>query len=136
MMKVTKAITFDAAHKLYNPEWGKEKNREVYGNCSNLHGHRYKIIISVKGDIDEDGMMINFVDLKKIINKEIISPYDHKDLNTCEDFQGMITTAENMGAVIWKKLKKAIDQTERSIELYELTLYETENSCVTITGDL
>ena len=84
MIYLTRKEHFNAAHKLYNPLWSKEKNYQVYGDCSNenWHGHNYELLVTIKGSInDDDGMVINLKLLSKIINDEIISKVDHKNLN-------------------------------------------------------
>ena len=84
MIYLTRKEHFNAAHKLYNPSWSKEKNFKVYGDCSNenWHGHNYELFVTIKGKVNnDDGMVINLKHLSKIINDEIISKVDHKNLN-------------------------------------------------------
>ena len=123
MVKISKEFTFDAAHKLYNPLWSDEKNKKVYGKCYNLHGHTYKLIITVEGVQDASGMLINFVDLKKIVQTVILDKVDHAYLN--EVFpEDMITTCENMVNAFWNMLKDKVN-------IVEITLYETPTSWAT-----
>lgn len=71
MITVTKIFTFDAAHHLPFHK----------GKCKNLHGHTYKLEVTVGGELDENGLVIDFGDLKKIVSENIIEKYDHKNLN-------------------------------------------------------
>ena len=69
MIYITRKEHFNAAHKLYNPDWSEEKNRDVFGVCSNenWHGHNYEILVTVKGKVDTDsGMIINLKSLSQI----------------------------------------------------------------------
>ena len=65
---------FNAAHRLFNPEWSDEKNWEIFGKCNNpnYHGHNYELEVKVTGEIDpETGYVMNLKELKDIIKKEI-----------------------------------------------------------------
>ena len=75
---------FNAAHRLYKPEWSDEKNSEVFGKCNNphFHGHNYEIIVAVTGEIDPDtGYVFDLGILKRLIRSEIEDAFDHKNLN-------------------------------------------------------
>ena len=90
-MKITicRKSHFNAAHKLYNPIWSKEKNLDVFGRCSyeNYHGHNYELIVKFEGEIDQDtGMVMDLSDLKKIIVREVEDVLDHKNLNLDIDY--------------------------------------------------
>lgn len=131
-VKVTRRETFNAAHRLYHKNWSDEKNKEVFGKCSNanFHGHNYQLFVSVEGEIDAvTGYVIDINILKNIIRKEIIEVLDHKNLNLdIEAFQDTNPTAENIAVFIFNTLKKHIDSS------YQLSvkLYETENNIVEI----
>ncbi len=114
-MLIAKEFTFDSAHKLPN----------YNGLCANLHGHTYKLIVYLSGKIKEDGMVIDFSELKQKVNDKVIKLLDHKFLNDVIDYP----TAENIAVWIWKKLIKELP------ELYEITLWETPTSHVIYRGD-
>ena len=125
-MKITicRKSHFNAAHKLYNPIWSKEKNLDVFGRCSyeNYHGHNYELIVKFEGEIDQDtGMVMDLSDLKKIIVREVEDVLDHKNLNLdIPYFKDLIPSTENLAIFIWNRLKDAIDiECELSIVLYE-----------------
>ena len=121
---------FNAAHRLYNPEWSYEKNWEVFGLCTspNFHGHNYDLEVKVVGEIDPvTGMVINLKDLKTIIKEQIEDRFDHKNLNLdTEEFKELNPTAENICIVIWNILNDHLD------DKYEITvrLYETPRNFV------
>ena len=132
---VTKRMTFSAGHRLYNPDYSEEKNREIFGDCSNPngHGHNYVLFVTVSGPIDPDtGMIINLKEMKKIINSEIVDKVDHRNLNTDVDFmRNIIPTTENFGVQIWKVLEKSF----KNVVLEKVVLWESENNKIVITND-
>ncbi|HEY4539275.1 MAG TPA: 6-carboxytetrahydropterin synthase [Faecalibacter sp.] len=135
-MKVTinRKAHFNAAHRLHNPQWSEEKNREVYGKCSNpnYHGHNYELIVSVKGEVDpESGFVMNLDVLRQIIAVEVEDYLDHKNLNLdVEDFKHLIPTAENIVVVIWNRIRAKLNE---SLEL-KVTLFETPRNYVEYEG--
>jgi len=122
---------FNAAHRLFRPDWDDKKNDEVFGKCNNphYHGHNYELIVSVTGKIDpETGFVINLKPLKGLIKTEIEDKFDHKNLNEqVPEFERLNPTVENIAKVIWEKLNPKI---EKKLSL-EITLYETPRNFVT-----
>ncbi len=135
-MKVTvsRKAHFNAAHRLYRPDWTDEKNARVFGKCSNpnYHGHNYELIVSVRGDIDpETGFVIDMKVLKDIIKSEVEEAFDHKNLNLeLSEFANLNPTAENIVVVIWSKIRTHIDSEHE----LEVTLYETPRNFVSYKG--
>jgi len=129
---VSRKAHFNAAHRLHNPDWSDEKNREIFGKCNNpnYHGHNYDLIVSVTGKVNpETGYVIDMKVLKDLIKKEVEEPFDHKNLNLdTEEFKTLNPTAENIAAVIWEKLRKVLDASLR----LKITLYETKRNFVEI----
>jgi 6-pyruvoyltetrahydropterin/6-carboxytetrahydropterin synthase len=136
-MKVTvcRKEHFNAAHRLYRPDWNNEKNEEVFGLCNNpnFHGHNYELIVKVTGEIDaETGYVIDIKDLKKVITDEVVIPFDHKNLNLdVEEFKALNPTAENIVVVIWNRLRKAL---KKELDI-AVTLYETSRNFVEYSGE-
>ncbi len=136
-MKVTvhRKAHFNAAHRLYRKDWNDEKNRNIFGKCSNphFHGHNYELIVSVKGDIDpETGFVVDMKVLKDLIASEIEEYLDHKNLNVeVKEFKNLNPTAENIAVVIWNKLRPKLKQ---NLDL-NVTLYETPRNFVTYNGE-
>ncbi len=121
---------FNAAHRLYNPNWKDDKNDEVFGLCNNpnFHGHNYQLIVKIVGDIDpETGYVVDMKIIKDLIQSEIIERFDHKNLNLdTEEFKTLNPTAENIAVIIWKLLR---DKIEDKYQL-QVRLYETERNFV------
>lgn len=132
MQKVTvcRKEHFNAAHRLYNPEWSDDQNHEVFGKCSNphFHGHNYDLIVKVSGYPDpQTGYVYDMKKLKQIIREEVTSRFDHKNLNLdTEEFSKVNPTAENIAMVIWNLVRAKLDQ---SLDL-KVVLFETERNFV------
>lgn len=110
-VNITKIFTFDAAHRLPNHD----------GKCARPHGHTYKLEVTVAGEphpVDGssgEGMVMDFADLKKVVQKNILDRFDHQDLNQVCDF---VTTAENLAVYIFEQLQSELPGLTR-IKLWE-----------------
>jgi 6-pyruvoyltetrahydropterin/6-carboxytetrahydropterin synthase len=136
-IRITKSFTFEMAHALWNYD----------GPCKNIHGHSYKLFVTVIGQVSDDtdstklGMVIDFSDLKKLVETHIIDVYDHSvvistrasslDIQRVEqmfekfyivDFQ---PTSENLVADMAKKISTVLPA---NTQLFSLKLIETETS--------
>lgn len=119
---------FNSAHRLNNPNWSEEKNREVFGKCNNpnFHGHNYQLEVRVSGDVDpETGYVMDVKVLKDIIRKNVLERYDHKNLNLdVSDFKNLNPTVENIAQVVYTHILKDLPE---GLEL-KIRLYETERN--------
>jgi 6-pyruvoyltetrahydropterin/6-carboxytetrahydropterin synthase len=121
---------FNAAHRLFNPNWSDEKNNEIFGLCNNpnYHGHNYELIVELIGTIQEEtGYVIDMKIISNWIKSEIIEKFDHKNLNLdVPEFKNTNPTVENIAVVIYDKLRKVVPE---SLDL-KIKLYETERNYV------
>ena len=135
MVYITRAEHFNAAHKLYNPTWSREKNDEVFGVCANenWHGHNYELLVTVKGEVDpETGFVMDAKRLSKIIKQQVLDKVDHRNLNLDVDFMyGKICSTENFVIEIWNQLAPHIN----GGKLHQLRLYETPRIFVDYYGE-
>ena len=131
---VSRKAHFNAAHRLNNDKWSITKNKDIFGKCNypNYHGHNYELIVSVRGEIDQDtGYVMDMGKLKEIIKNEIEDRLDHKNLNLDIDyFKKVIPSAENISVFIYNILRNKIDK-NLSISV---TLYETPRNFVVYSG--
>ena len=134
IVTVSRKAHFNAAHRLFRPDWSEEKNNQVFGKCNNpnFHGHNYELIASVTGPIDPvTGFVMDVKILKDFIKSEIENALDHKNLNLdVPEFELLNPTAENIAVVIYNRLKPHLAQ-ELSLKI---TLYETPRNFVTYEG--
>lgn len=125
---------FNAAHRLHNPKWTDEKNREVFGKCNNplYHGHNYELEVKLTGEVDpETGYLYDLGELATLIKDQIEDRFDHKNLNVeCEEFADLIPSAEHIAYVIYQILRKHID---KKYEL-RIKLWETPRNYVAYPG--
>lgn len=133
-VKVSRKAHFNAAHRLFRPDWNEEKNQETFGRCNNpnYHGHNYELIVSVTGEIDsQTGFVIDMKVLKELIKTEVEEVFDHKNLNVdVAEFKELNPTAENIAVVIFNKLRPHISSDKE----LEVVLYETPRNFVTYSG--
>jgi 6-pyruvoyltetrahydropterin/6-carboxytetrahydropterin synthase len=136
-MKVTvcRESNFNAAHRIFNPEWDDKKNEEIFGLCSlpNYHGHNYDLVVKLTGEVNPDtGYVFDMKKLKEIVEEYIVKRYDHKNLNLdVPDFVNVIPSAENIAIRIWEILRGMIS-TQFTISV---VLYETRRNFVEYSGD-
>ena len=127
---ISRRARFNAAHKLYNPDWSDEKNHEVFGKCANAnwHGHNYELHVTVKGVPNDDtGYCMDMKTLSDLIKEFVEEPLDHKNLNLDVPWmKGKRASTENLIIEIWNQLEKPIQ--EYNCSLHKLRLYETENN--------
>lgn len=135
-MKVTvsRKAHFNAAHKLFRPDWSDAKNNEVFGKCANenYHGHNYELIVSLTGEINQEtGYVYDLGKLKNIIKQEVEDYLDHKNLNLdIDDFKSSNPSAENIAVLIYNRLLPHFDDNYK----LKITLYETPRNFVEYSG--
>ncbi|RYD78188.1 MAG: 6-carboxytetrahydropterin synthase [Sphingobacteriales bacterium] len=127
MVYITRIEHFNAAHKLYNPNWTREKNDEIFGKCANenWHGHNFELYVTIKGHPDpETGFVFDAKRLSKIIREHVTDKLDHKNLNEDVDFmKGKLCSIENLIIAIWQQLVPHIPE---GVHLHGLKLFETD----------
>lgn len=106
IVKLSCVVTFAASHFL----------TKYKGKCENLHGHNYKLIITIEDTVKENGMAVDFKDMKQIAEDKVLKIVDHHHLNDIIDNP----SAENLAVWIWDKLKE-------ELPLIKLTVFETED---------
>ena len=136
MVYLTRLEHFNAAHKLYNPNWNKEKNDEMFGACANenWHGHNFDLFVTIKGEPDANtGFLMDVKKLKLIIKEHVIAKVDHKNLNLDVEFlKGKMCSTENLAIGIWNEL---IPHLPKNVQLHCIKLYETPRIYVEYFGD-
>ena len=132
---VTCRREFSAAHVLASPSLDEAENRRLYGPCADLHGHNYRLEVSIRGPIDPaTGMVVNFSEVFEAISREILVPCDHKNLNADVPFlAGIITTAENLAERFWSILEPHVAALP-GCQLTRIRLHETSDTTVDYRG--
>ncbi|MCD6397510.1 MAG: 6-carboxytetrahydropterin synthase QueD [Spirochaetaceae bacterium] len=118
-MFLTKVFKFDSAHNLV----------EYHGKCEALHGHTYRMEITIQGIPGKEGMILDYGILKSIVKERIVNRFDHKYLNDTVPQ----STTENLVQWIWNELEEPLKGD--NYELYQIKLNETDTNYVVYRGD-
>jgi 6-pyruvoyltetrahydropterin/6-carboxytetrahydropterin synthase len=125
---VMRREVFSAGHTLFNPDFSDEKNREIFGKCSNPsgHGHNYVLEVTLRGEANPDtGFVFDLSELATVVRKQIIDDVDHRNLNVDVDWlRGVIPTTENLASAFWERL----DANLPDELLYSVRIGETEKN--------
>ncbi len=136
-MLITRKVEFSASHVCRSPQLSGEENAALYGLAANPngHGHNYVVEVSLEGEPDPvTGMVLDLKDLKELLNREIVEPYDHRFLNfEAPPFDRIVPTAENVAREIWRRLEPHL-RGERG-RLHAVRLYETPDLFVDYFGE-
>ena len=136
MVYLTRVEHFNAAHKLYNPAWSRERNEDVFGKCANenWHGHNYELLGTVKGTPSADtGFVMDAKRLSQLVKEHVTEKLDHKNLNLDVDFlAGQFCSTENLSVAIWKQLAPHLPP---EVQLHCIKLYETPRIYVEYFGE-
>lgn len=136
-MLITRKIEFSASHVCRNPRLSEGENEKLFGAAANPHGHghNYTVEVTLKGDPDPvTGMVLDLKELKQILNREIVEPYDHRFLNyEVPPFDNVIPTAENIAVDIWKRLEPRFAGARG--KLHAVRVFETPDLYVDYFGD-
>jgi 6-pyruvoyltetrahydropterin/6-carboxytetrahydropterin synthase len=136
-MVITRKVEFSASHVCRNPELSEQENRELFGLAANPngHGHNYVVEVSLRGEPDPvTGMVLDLKELKEILNRQVVEPYDHRFLNyEVPPFDRVIPTTENIARDIWQRLEPHLSN-EKS-KMCAVRLYETPDLYVDYCGD-
>lgn len=137
LVYVTRRERFNAAHQMYNPNWDREKNEEVFGKCANKnwHGHNYELFVTVKGEPNPDtGYCVDLKKVSDIVKRNVTDQLDHCNINLDVPFmKGKLASTEILTIEIWKILAPLI--TDLGAELHEIKLFESENNFVAYRGE-
>jgi len=103
---------FSASHRLHSEQMSDTENRATYGKCNNPHGHghNYVLTVTVSGQVDENGMICNLVDLDECVQREIVTRFDLENLNMRSEFADSVPTTENLCTTIYDILKREFSQ--------------------------
>jgi 6-pyruvoyltetrahydropterin/6-carboxytetrahydropterin synthase len=128
MVFLTRRATFSASHYYWNDAWSAERNQQVFGRCANRngHGHNYTLEVTVAGKPDaETGFVVDLKWLKDVMEREVLSAYDHRHLNVeVPEFADRIPTTENIAMSIWRRLEPAVSAAGGA-KLDRVRVYET-----------
>lgn len=126
MIRLSQKFEFAATHRLHNPAMNDEENRRAFGKCNNPHGHghNYEVQVTLTGEPDESGCLVNVPDFERIVSRVVIDRFDHKNLNVeLPEFREQLPSVENIARVIYRLLDPAL-RSDRA-RLSSVTVWET-----------
>jgi 6-pyruvoyltetrahydropterin/6-carboxytetrahydropterin synthase len=136
-MVITRKVEFSASHVCRSSSLSDEENFKVYGPAANPHGHghNYVLEVSVEGEPDPvTGMVLDLKELKEVLNRQVVDPYDHRFLNyEVPPFDQVVPTAENIARDIWRRIEPSLSN-GRS-RLRAVRVYETQDLYVDYFGE-
>jgi len=138
LASITKHLTFDSAHYLVNPAWTREENIAKFHKCclykenglEEPHGHTYHLEVCILGIIDENtGYIIDFKELKKILQEGVVEKLDHHLINNIEYFKDKRVTVENILHFVWDEIADQINNLRpKEAWLHSIKMWETPDS--------
>ncbi len=135
LVRVTRKVHFNAAHRLHNPRQSDEWNRRTFGKCNspNWHGHNYTLEVTVAGEPDPDtGYVIDLGVLRAVLEERILSKCDHANLNLDVDFlRGILPSSENLVVAFWEQLEHHLPAGRLEV----IRLFETERNVAEYRGE-
>ena len=134
MIHLTRRFHFSASHRLHSSALTAGANACTYGLCENIHGHNYRLEVTVRGEPDpQTGFFCNVMELAATVQRLVVEPCDHRYLNDVALFAGAITTMENLAAGIWKAIEPALRA--QGMQLSEVLFAETDEHWVRLRAD-
>jgi 6-pyruvoyltetrahydropterin/6-carboxytetrahydropterin synthase len=129
MLYLTRRFAFSASHRLHSEALSKTDNACSYGICENIHGHNYRLEVTVSGEADpKTGFFCNVMELHGIVHELVVQPSDHQYLNDVTLFKGAITTMEGLSQRIWGAIQPAL--AAKGMRLVEVLVAETDEHWV------
>jgi 6-pyruvoyltetrahydropterin/6-carboxytetrahydropterin synthase len=108
-MRLTRRYRFAASHRLNTAALTTEENARLYGKCNNPygHGHDYILDVSVEGEIDAAGQIVERGALDALVQEQVLARVDHRNLNSdLPELHGQVATTENLASTIEAMLQR------------------------------
>lgn len=134
MMYLSRRFAFSSSHRLHSGALDEAANQCVYGPCTNLHGHNYRLEVTVRGEVDpRTGFFCNVMELAAIVEELVVKPCDHRCLNDLPLFAGVTPTMENIATRVWAAIEPVL--AAKGMQLHEVLVGETEEHCARLRRD-
>jgi 6-pyruvoyltetrahydropterin/6-carboxytetrahydropterin synthase len=134
MMLLTRRFAFSASHRLHSDALDAAANTCTYGPCERIHGHNYRLEVTVSGEVDPaTGFFCNVMELAALVRERITDPCEHQFLNELPLFQGVIPTMENIAARVWREIEAPL--AARGMRLVEVLVGETDEHWARLRRD-
>jgi len=109
VVRITRAIEFSSSLRYWREDLSDEENRNHFGEAARIHGHNYRLELSLCGEPDPvTGMVMDLKEVKEVLEREVMARFDHRDLNgDTPFFKRLVPTPENFAQVLWSLLVDA-----------------------------
>lgn len=147
MIQRTYITTFNSTHQLYSLHLNEFENKTAFGKCQRLHGHNYKLSVTLSGNINKKtGLLVKTEDFENLINK-VVERFDYEKLNDFSDFNNCPATTENFIKIIWRDINsrlqillnssdyKLTNYFSKDVKLEQICLQETDRNIFTYKGE-
>jgi 6-pyruvoyltetrahydropterin/6-carboxytetrahydropterin synthase len=135
---LSRRYRFSASHRLHSDAYSEAQNQATYGKCNNPygHGHNYIVEVTAGGQVDaQTGMVCDMVKLDGLVTKQVISRFDHTNLNLDASFRDVVPTTENLCIVVHDSLQPAFFSGELgAVDLVRVRVEETNSNSFEYTG--
>lgn len=131
-MMITGYYAFEAAHRLHDPSCDSEANRRLFGPCGTMHGHTYRIEVTLRGESLKHGMFVNFTVVDEIVKTHVVGLLDHRTIDDIPYFFDHPSTAEQIAVWIWWELAERFAQ-RTDARLSEVKVFEGEHFSATVS---
>ncbi len=129
MVRLSQKFEFAATHRLHNPKLSDEENRRAFGKCNNPHGHghNYEVQVTLIGQPDENGCLIDVPAFERIVSRIVIDRFDHKNLNVeLPEFREQLPSVENIARTIYRLLQPELQSDHARLK--SVTVWETSKT--------
>jgi 6-pyruvoyltetrahydropterin/6-carboxytetrahydropterin synthase len=137
IVRITRTVSFSAAHRYENRELSETENRALFGDCyrPHGHGHNYRVDVTVEGEVDpRTGMVMNLADLDALLQREVVAKLDHSFLNyDIPHFADVIPTCENLARYLRDNLAASWTEVGRG-SLAAVRVWESDDLYAEVDG--
>src|SRR5688572_25607069 len=126
MVRLSQKFEFSASHRLHSEKLSEEENQKCFGKCNNPngHGHNYEVQVTLAGQPDQNGLLLDVPAFQRVVAETVIDKFDHKNLNVeVTEFRELMPSVENIAMVIYRMLKPKF--AEQRARLASVTVWET-----------
>ena len=135
MVYLSRTETFSSAHRLNRRRMDGQTNSQLYGKCNSLHGHNFKVEVTIKGTVDPtNGTLLEADILKNIIYETVMKTLDHKYIDEDVDYfrdNDIVSSLENISVYIWKMISERLPE---NVCLDSIKLHPTDKNVVVFRG--
>jgi 6-pyruvoyltetrahydropterin/6-carboxytetrahydropterin synthase len=126
LVRLTRTARFSAAHRYHRADWPEQRNRAAFGANADIHGHNYRVEVSVRGPVDpETGMCVDLARVDQILEAEVVARLGWRDLSHGVEGLAGLPTTENLAVHVWARVQAALRSMGVEATLERVRVYES-----------